>query len=113
MLLGAWLVAEHRHAEFALMRARGAALRQVGWLALRGSAVVAVVAVVAAAALAIRLTPGNASQVSLWLAAVTVGVTLAGPVLITVARHRVPGPGTGAAGQRAGPAAAATGPGGS
>jgi putative ABC transport system permease protein len=99
VLLGAWLVAEHRHAEFALMRARGAALRQVGWLALRGSAVVAVVVVVAAAALAIWLTPGNTSQVSLWLAAITVGVTLAGPVLITMARHRVPGP---AAGARAG-----------
>ena len=95
VLLGAWLVAEHRHAEFGLMRARGAALRQVGWLALRGSAVVAVVVVAAAAALAIRLTPGNGSQVSLWLAAVTVGVTLAGPVLITAVRHRVPGPGTG------------------
>jgi putative ABC transport system permease protein len=96
VLLGAWLVAEHRHAEFALMRARGAALRQVGWLALRGSAVVAVVVVVAAAALAIWLTPGNTSQVSLWLAAITVGVTLAGPVLITMAWHRVPGPATGA-----------------
>lgn len=95
VLLGAWLVAEHRHAEFALMRARGAALRQVGWLALRGSAVVAVAVVAAAAALAIRLTPGNGSQVSLWLAAVTVGVTLAGPVLITAVRHRVPGRGTG------------------
>jgi putative ABC transport system permease protein len=95
VLLGAWLVAEHRHAEFALMRARGAALRQVGWLALRGSAVVAAVAVAAAAALAIPLTSGDASQVSVWLAAVTAGITLAGPVLITVARHRVPGPGTG------------------
>jgi len=95
VLLGAWLVAEHRYAEFALMRARGAALRQVGWLALRGSAVVAVVAVAAAAALAIRLTPGSGSRVALWLAAVTVGVTLAGPVLITAVQHRVPGPGTG------------------
>jgi putative ABC transport system permease protein len=95
VLLGAWLVAEHRHAEFALMRARGAALHQVGWLALRGSAVVALAVVAAAAALAVALTPGNGSQVSLWLAALTVGVTLAGPVLITAVRHRVPGPGTG------------------
>lgn len=95
VLLGAWLVAEYRYAEFALMRARGAALRQVGWLALRGSAVVAVVVVAGAAALAVRLTPGYGSQVSLWLAAVTVGVTLAGPVLITALRHRAPGPGMG------------------
>jgi putative ABC transport system permease protein len=95
VLLGAWLVAEYRYAEFALMRARGAALRQVGWLALRGSAAVAVVVVAAAAALAIGLTPGNGSQVALWLAAVPVGVTLAGPVLITVFRHRLPVPDTG------------------
>jgi putative ABC transport system permease protein len=101
VLLGAWLVAEHRYAEFALMRARGAALRQVGWLALRGSAVVAVVAVAAAAALTIRLTSGSGSHVGWWLAAVTVGVTLAGPVLITAVRHRVPGPGTGARAGRA------------
>ena len=101
VLLGAWLVAENRHAEFALMRARGAALRQVGWLALRGSAVVAVVVVAAAAALAFWVTPGSGSQVSLWLAAVTVGVTLAGPVLITAVRHRVPSPGTGARAGRA------------
>jgi putative ABC transport system permease protein len=94
VLLGAWLVAEHRHAEFALMRARGAALHQLGWLVLRGSAVITVAAGAAATALAIRLTPGNGSQVGLWLAAVTIGVTLAGPVLITAVRHRVPGPGT-------------------
>jgi putative ABC transport system permease protein len=98
VLLGAWLVAEHRQAEFALMRARGAALRQLGWLALRGSTVVAVVAVAAAAALAIGLTSGSSSQLSLWLAAVTVAVTLAGPVLITAVRHRVPGRGTGRVG---------------
>ncbi len=114
VLLGAWLVAEHRHAEFALMRARGAALHQVGWLALRGSVVVAVVVVAAAAALAIYLTPGNGSQVSLWLAAVTVGVALAGPVLITAVRHRVPGPVTGGrAGGRAGRPGGGAGPGGS
>ena len=58
VLLGAWLVAEHRP-EFALMRARGGALGQLGWLVLRGSAVVAVAAGAAAAAFAIRITPGN------------------------------------------------------
>jgi putative ABC transport system permease protein len=99
VLLGAWLVAEYRRAEFALMRARGAGLRQVGWLALRGSAVVAAAAVAAAAALAIGLTPGSGTQVGWWLAAVTVAVAAAGPVLITAAWHRVPGP---PAGERAG-----------
>ena len=41
------------------MRARGAALRQLAWLVLRPSAVIAVVAGAAAAVLAISLTPGQ------------------------------------------------------
>ena len=41
------------------MRARGAALHQLGWLVLRASAIIAAVAGAAAAALAIGLTPGD------------------------------------------------------
>ena len=37
VLLGARLVAQRRAVEFTLMRARGAALYQLGWLALRAS----------------------------------------------------------------------------
>ena len=59
VLLGARLVAQRRAAEFTLMRARGAALHQLGWLALRASALIAAVAGAAAAALAIGLTPGD------------------------------------------------------
>ena len=62
VLLGARLVAQRRAAEFTLMRARGAALHQLGWLVLRASAVIAVVAGAAAAALAIRLTPGGGNR---------------------------------------------------
>ena len=44
VLLGAGLVAQRRAAEFTLMRARGAALHQLGWLVLRASALIAAVA---------------------------------------------------------------------
>ena len=62
VLLGARLVAQHRAAEFTLMRARGAALHQLGWLVLRASAVIAVAAAAAATVLAIGLTPGGGNQ---------------------------------------------------
>ncbi len=95
VLLGARLVAQRRAAEFTLMRARGAALHQLGWLVLRASVVIAVVAGAAATALAILLTPGGGNRVSWWLAGVTIAVTLAGPVLISVVPQRVPTPTTG------------------
>ena len=65
VLLGARLVAQRRAAEFTLMRARGAALYQLGWLVLRASVIVAAVAGAAAAVLAISLTPGDGDAVSL------------------------------------------------
>ena len=89
VLLGARLVAQRRAAEFTLMRARGAALYQLGWLVLRSSVVIAVVAGAAAAALAIGLTRGDADPVGWWLAGVTIAVTLAGPVLISVVPQRL------------------------
>jgi putative ABC transport system permease protein len=101
VLLGARLVAQRRAAEFTLMRARGAALHQLGWLVLRSSAVITVAAGAAAAVLAIRLTPGDGTSVSWWLAGVTIAVTLAGPVLISVVPQRAATPGTGRPGSRA------------
>ena len=95
VLLGARLVAQRRAAEFTLMRARGAALRQLGWLALRASVVIAAAAGALAALLAILLTPGGGNRVSWWLAGVTIAVTLAGPVLISVVPQRVAVPATG------------------
>ncbi len=58
VLLGARLLTEHRDGEFALMRARGAALRQLAGLALRAGAVVVLPATVVAAAIALAVTPG-------------------------------------------------------
>jgi putative ABC transport system permease protein len=95
VLLGARLVAQRRAAEFTLMRARGAALSQLGWLVLRASAVIAVAAGALAALLALLLTPGGGNRVSWWLAGVTIAVTLAGPVLMSVLPQRVAAPATG------------------
>ena len=102
VLLGARLVAQRRGAEFTLMRARGAALRQLGWLVLRASVVIAVAAGAAAAALAIGLTPGGGNRVGWWLAGVTIAVTLAGPVLMSVVPQRVAAPATGRPASRGG-----------
>jgi putative ABC transport system permease protein len=89
---GARLVAQRRAAEFTLMRARGAALHQLGWLVLRASLVIAAVAATAAVVLAIRLTPGDSDPVGWWLSACTVAATVAGPVLISVVPQRVAAP---------------------
>jgi putative ABC transport system permease protein len=102
VLLGARLVAQRRVAEFTLMRARGAALYQLGWLVLRASVAIAAAAGAAAAALAIGLTPGDGDVVGWWLAGITIAVTLAGPVLITVVPQRVAAPATGRPVRRAG-----------
>jgi len=98
VLLGARLVAQRRAAEFTLMRARGAALYQLGWLVLRASVVIAAVAGAAAAALAVRLTPGDRDAVGWWLAGITIAMTLIGPVLISVVPQRVAARATGRAG---------------
>src|SRR6185437_7386957 len=102
VLLGARLVAQRRAAELTLMRARGAALYQLGWLVLRSSAVIAAAAGAAAAALAIGLTPGDGDPVGWWLAGATIAVTLAGPMLISVVPQRVAVPLAGRPGRRAG-----------
>jgi putative ABC transport system permease protein len=102
VLLGARLVAQRRAAEFTLMRARGAALYQLGWLVLRTSVVIAAAAGAAAAVLAIGLTPGDGNAVGWWLAGIAIAVALAGPVLISVVPQRVAAPATGRPGRRAG-----------
>ena len=98
VLLGARLVAQRRAAEFTLMRARGAALYQLGWLVLRANVVITAVAGAAAAVLAIGLTPltsGDGDAVGWWLAGLTIAVTLVGPVLISVVPQRVAAPAAG------------------
>jgi putative ABC transport system permease protein len=98
VLLGAQLVAQRRAGEFTLIRARGAALHQLGWLALRASVVIAVAAGAAATAVAIAATPGDGDAAGWWLAGITIAVTLGGPVLISVVPQRGAAPPTGRGG---------------
>jgi putative ABC transport system permease protein len=91
VLLGARLLTEHRHAEFALMRARGAALRQLAGLALRSGAVAVLPAAIIAGALAMAVTPGTEDPLAWWLAGLTSVVALAGPPLMVVRRYSTVG----------------------
>ncbi len=88
VLLGARLVTVHRDREYAMMRARGAALRQIALVALRGGAVTALPAMAAAVAAAIAVTPGPASVLSWWLAGLITVAALAGPPVLAAWRHR-------------------------
>ncbi len=88
MLLGGWLLAEQRRQDFAVLRARGAARRQLAALVLAVGAVTAVPGVVVGAAIAVALTPSAAAALSWWLAGLVVVAALAGPVAVTVRTHR-------------------------
>jgi putative ABC transport system permease protein len=88
VLLAAWLMAEKRREEFAVLRARGAARRQLAVAALVGSGIAALPGAAAGIVAAVLLTPGAGTPLAWWLGGVTVLVALAGPVLITVRVHR-------------------------
>ncbi len=81
-------MAEKRREEFAVLRARGASRRQLAGAALCGSVVAALPGAAAGVAVAVAVTPGAAAPLGWWLAALTILVALAGPVLITVRMHR-------------------------
>lgn len=87
VLQGARLLSEHRAAEFAIMRARGASLRRLSWLAMRGGSVVAVPAAAAALAIAVAARPGPGTALEWQLAALILAVALAGPPVITLRSH--------------------------
>ena len=106
VLLGAGLVAARRDAEFAVIRARGASLRQVSGRALAASAALALPAGAAGAALAIAVTPGGAGAIAWWLAGCALAAALAGLPLFVVVQQR-----RGGRGQRTGsPASPRAGP---
>ena len=88
VLLGARLVTVHRDGEYAMMRARGAALRQIALVALRGGAVTVLPAAAVGVAAAIAVTPGPASVLSWWLAGLITVAALAGPPVLAGWRHR-------------------------
>ena len=88
VLLVAWLMAEKRREEFAVLRARGASRRQLARAAFAGSAVAALPGAAVGVVVAMVITPGVQPPLSWWLAGLTLLVALAGPVLITVRMHR-------------------------
>ena len=99
VLLAAQLMAGRRAAEFALIRARGAALWQIGAMALRDGGAIAVPAAAAGLGLAVLLTPGRPAALAWWLAGLTILAALACLPLAVVLAHRHVYPG-GAAGSR-------------
>ncbi|HEY2549116.1 MAG TPA: FtsX-like permease family protein [Streptosporangiaceae bacterium] len=90
VVLGTLLLAERRRGEFELMRARGAARRQLSATALRASALAAIPAAVVATAVAFVVTPGAAGALPWWLAALTLAAALAGLPVIVTTRLRSP-----------------------
>ena len=88
VLLAAQLMARRRAVDFALIRARGAALRQLAAMGLRDGAVVAMPAAVAGAAAAIMLTPGGSPALAWWLGGLTLLAGLACLPLAVVTQHR-------------------------
>jgi putative ABC transport system permease protein len=88
VLLTAWLMAEKRREEFAVLRARGASRRQLAVAALWGSVIAAGPGAAVGIAAGLALTAGAAAPLAWWLAGGTVAVALAGPVVITVRMHR-------------------------
>jgi putative ABC transport system permease protein len=83
VLLGTYMLAEHRSGEFRVLLARGASPGQLAAQALRGGGLV-VPAAAAGSVLAITLTPGENVPLAWWLGGGIVVVALAGPPLIAV-----------------------------
>ena len=77
LLLGARLLAERRAAEFALIRARGAARRQLAFFAALAGALVVIPAAAIGALLAVAVTPGQNEPLGTWLGALTAAAALA------------------------------------
>ncbi|MGH3201068.1 MAG: hypothetical protein ACRDP5_03290, partial [Streptosporangiaceae bacterium] len=80
VLLGTYMLAEHRAGEYGVLLARGASPGQLALQALRGVTLV-VPAAAAGSVLAIILTPGDYVPLAWWLGGGIVLVALAGPPL--------------------------------
>jgi putative ABC transport system permease protein len=88
LLLAAYMLAVRREAEFTMVRARGASVRQIAGLALRGCAIVCLPAAVAGAVLAVALVPHSSPPAAWWLGGITVFIAIVGPAVIAAWRHR-------------------------
>ena len=83
LLIAARMIAARRSAEFTLLRARGASLRQLFWLGFLGAALPCVAAAALAWALAVLLIPNAAppGPTAWWPGLVALVVATAGPGL--------------------------------
>ena len=89
IVLAARMIVARRDGELAMLRARGAAVRQVAALMERGALIAAVPAAVVGAGLVVLLIPGGGtSPGGWWLAGITIAAALAGPPLIAAWQHR-------------------------
>lgn len=91
LMLGGRLLAERRVGEFRLMRARGAARRQLTVLALRAGVVVVLPAAAVGAAIAVALTPGGDEPIAWWLGVMTTLVGLVSVPVLAVRRVHATG----------------------
>ncbi len=89
ILLAAWMLATRRSAEFTVLRARGATVRQLSVHTLRGTLAACVPAALAAAGLAILVTPGETARASWWLGGLALATAIIGPPLAVAWQHRV------------------------
>jgi len=92
LLLAARMIANRRSAEFALLRARGASLRQLFWFGFLGAALPCVPAAALAWALAVLLIPNAAppGPAAWWPGLAALVIATAGPGLVAARRHRLP-----------------------
>jgi putative ABC transport system permease protein len=92
ILLAAGMIAVRRADDLGLLRSRGASVRQVATMMLRGTAIVSLLAALAGAGLAVAVAGQSdaSSALGLSLAAITVATALAGPPLIAAWQHRRP-----------------------
>ena len=88
VLLATQLMAARRAAEYALVRARGAALGQAAALALRDGAVIAVPAAAAGVILALVLTSSGNAVLAWWLGGITLLAALLGLPLAVAVQQR-------------------------
>jgi putative ABC transport system permease protein len=99
LLLAGRMVAMRRRAELAVIRARGASLRQIAVSTAGGAALVCVPAAVIAVVLAIVAVPGAGSVQAAgaaggwWPPIAVLVVAVGGPALIAAWQHRLPKPG--------------------
>ena len=114
IVLAAVMIAVRRADDLGLLRSRGASVRQVAALMLRGTAIVSVLAALAGAGLAVAVAGSSdaSSALGLSLACITVVTALAGPSLIAAWQHRRPRSGPAGSsrvypGRRSGPGPAA------